>query len=105
MTTQSRPVAHGLSLGLFDFIEKMDGIAVRVVVHDLGEYIAKLKLTEDLDVVILIEDAGPHVVIEHTTPFGEIVIEELRSRSQFPPCAEGEHEMRSGICRWCGHKG
>lgn len=95
--------AHALSLPLYSLLQKLDGHPSWEASLDIRKALEVLHLEKDLDPVIVITSHCTAINVESKTPTGHAVLEELRARSQFLPCPEGECEYASsGNCLWCG---
>jgi hypothetical protein len=96
--------AHCLSLPLFSMLEKNAGTAVEDASSSLAECIERMKLDEDISVVIDFTN-GVRCTLVGKTEFGLKVLEELKARSEFPPCPDGECDFGAEPnCIWCGHE-
>lgn len=94
-------MAHGLSLPLHFFIQKAEGRPADEASMLVTEEVVKLGLSNDI-LVVLVLHRGMSLSLEALSDFGKAVLEELKSRSEFTPCPEGECEFSGLACKWCG---
>lgn len=95
--------AHALSLPLFSLIDSFDGnlATLEETVEDIRDFILSHNLTLDISPVVNREETA--VQITSLSPFGEVIIRELRTRCEFFPCPEGTCEYgQESFCKWCG---
>jgi hypothetical protein len=86
-------------------MQRVDGKPAWDASSSLLETVAALGLESDIRVVLIIE-SSMKISLEAASVRGEEVLSELRSRSQFLPCPEGECEYGPGssMCKWCGNQ-
>lgn len=100
--------AHAASLPLYTIMNGMlEGDPVWVVAEVLHELLAKMGLHTEIEVAIIVRDDKSVVDLQKKTDYGEEVLQELKARSSFSPCPNGECEefmptTMTGFCKWCG---
>jgi hypothetical protein len=94
--------AHGISLPLFSLMQDLEGRGPSEASQKAWEGLRCLRLGEDVSVQIVFDGPDTGISLISASPFGSLVLEELRARGEFPPCERGSCEPdHQGVCQWC----
>lgn len=95
--------AHSVSLPLFNALENLRGKPADEALNGVMFMLRCLHLTEDIKPVVIFVHSRSSVDLVSQTAYGREIMDEVKLRSEFLPCPEGECEYdESRRCRWCG---
>jgi hypothetical protein len=96
--------AHCSSLPFYAAILRVSSLPVWEALKDLTDTLEHLKLERDIRVVVVLGGkGGPVIDFEPLSRYGTLVLDELKTRSEFLPCPDGGCDYdASDVCRWCG---
>lgn len=98
--------AHSASFPLYETMIQLLAVPVWEATAKLERVLKAANLESDVEVVIVMGAVGTSLSIEARSTFGEEVVRELESRTDFDPCPPGECEFEvSNTCKWCGRPG
>lgn len=96
----TRGPAHGISLPLFFFIQHFAPMPIDEMEKKLESKISDLGLSRDVQTILVIGH-GLNLALEPKTGYGEMILEELVSRSEYDSCPKGECTFVGITCTKC----